>query len=183
MASNDKMPEDHFREAYGLIKTFYGKKTAERSGVPLINHIDEGLIILDAINADIESKAAFCLHPLVQRDEDLKNNYSTLSGMSPNIVLFALEYRNIANAFLSNRIIEAGSDKTPVALGLPALSPLEQVNDMLIADKVQNYKDFLKYHVETHERAESLVLYFKLWLATLDVGNGSKLAALLDKIM
>jgi len=44
-----------------------------------------------------------------------------------------MEYRSVANDYLSTRII---SDVQEIRL-----SPLPDVQDMLIADKVQNYKD------------------------------------------
>lgn len=48
---------------------------------------------------------------------------------------------------------------------------------MLIADKVQNYKDFRKHHLDTHARADELDFYFKTWLKELDV-DGHGLASL-----
>ena len=61
-----------------LIKNFYGDKTAKRSGVPLINHINEGLIVLDFIKASDIAKKAYCLHPLVQSDKNLILNADSL---------------------------------------------------------------------------------------------------------
>lgn len=55
---------------YGLVADWYGESTAKRSGVPLINHIHEGLTILDTIGADVVTQSAFCLHPLLQHDGD-----------------------------------------------------------------------------------------------------------------
>ena len=40
---------------------------------------------------------------------------------------------------------------------------------MLIADKVQNRKDFLKYHYGTHKKSVELDIYFKNWLRALNV--------------
>jgi len=55
-------------ESYELISVLYEGKFAERSQVPYINHIDEGLVILNAINASDYAKAAYCLHPVVQSE-------------------------------------------------------------------------------------------------------------------
>ena len=55
---------------YLAICEFYGERRAKRSGVPYINHIDEGLIVLDAINASVHAKRAYCLHPIFQSDAD-----------------------------------------------------------------------------------------------------------------
>ena len=65
----------HFdSEEYALIEAYYGNRTAKRSGVWLMNHIDEGLAVLAKINAPKEAYSAFCLHPLVQNDVDLASN-------------------------------------------------------------------------------------------------------------
>ena len=42
---------------------------------------------------------------------------------------------------------------------------------MLIADKVQNYKDFLLYHYGIHERSNQLNQYFINWLSYLGIDN------------
>jgi len=42
---------------------------------------------------------------------------------------------------------------------------------MLVADKVQNRKDFLAYHKGTHARSDELDYYFKLWLRRLDISE------------
>lgn len=47
-------------QEYTIIKNYYGDKTANRSKVPLINHINEGIIILDNIAASDFAKKAYC---------------------------------------------------------------------------------------------------------------------------
>ena len=42
---------------------------------------------------------------------------------------------------------------------------------MLIADKIQNRKDFQLYHLGTHTRSEQLDQYFKNWLEKLEVSE------------
>lgn len=143
---------------YNLIKQHYEARRAKRSGVPLINHINEGLIILDKLGATQHSKAAFCLHPLVQADNDLIC-FKDYHLVDPYALLLAMEYRNVANAYLSYHTTA------------PRLSPLKEVNDMLIADKVQNKKDFMLYHYGTHPRSERLLEYFDEWLYTLNVSD------------
>lgn len=51
------------------------------------------------------------------------------------------------------------------------LSPLREVNDMLIADKVQNRKDFELFHSSTHDKRDRLAAYFAEWLAALEVSE------------
>ncbi|PZR03178.1 MAG: hypothetical protein DI536_36270 [Archangium gephyra] len=119
---------------------------------------------------------------MVQDDVDLRANYHHLIGgtggeklylpITANVIGLALEYRNIANNFLSDQI-ETGPNawgreetysKKPMRL-----SPLPAVNLMLVADKVQNRKDFKRYHEGTHGRSRELAYYFDLWLTVLNI--------------
>lgn len=155
----------HWRE-YQVIAEFYGARKAKRSDVPLMQHIDEGLTILDALGASERAKRAYCLHPLLQADEDLLQTWdrgvATLTD-DLAVLALALEYRHIANATLSPRLI-ASADEIP-------LSPLDEVNDMLRADKVQNWKDFVRQHRGKHPRSAELERYFKLWHSRLSLSQ------------
>lgn len=156
---------------YDLIVAHYGDRRAERSQVLLINHIDEGLIILDRIGASTLAKRAFCLHPLLQSDADLAANleYVVSAVMmdwgGPAVIALAIEYRSVANEYLAHCVVRAGGIR---------LSPLEDVNDMLIADKVQNRKDFERYHATTHKNRLRLEEYFNQWCKVLGVDDQYK---------
>lgn len=145
-----------------LISEFYNVRTAERSGCLLLNHVVEGLFILRQIGATIEAQKAFLLHPMLQSDKYFAENFERLSSSFCNrtALMLAVEYRSVANEYLSTRTI-ASVDEI-------RLSPIKCVNDMLIADKIQNYKDFLKFHSKTHERRVELDGYFQNWLRKLD---------------
>jgi hypothetical protein len=52
------------------------------------------------------------------------------------------------------------------------LSPLDEVNARLVADKVQNRKDFLLYHRATQPRRAELEHDFELWPERLGVRPG-----------
>lgn len=176
-------PSYWFKELpeYRVIHAFYRGRSAKRSGVPYLNHITEGLKVLEWIGASQEAERAYCLHPLVQKDEDLKDRTPRFGSPYPfknltrsvQVMALAMEYRSVANDFLSpdiDTLMSAGlTDLRLVAESAIRLSPLQDVNDMLIADKVQNYKDFLIYHADTHPRADALHLYFKAWLIRLGV--------------
>jgi len=150
------------RPAYRWISSFYEGKVAERSGVPYINHIDEGLGILNEIGATQNAMDAYCLHPLFQMNPDLLENHDRFpEGIDNETVVAAMEYRHIANSYLSDLPISSVADIF--------LSPLQDVNDMLIADKVQNYKDFLLYHDGDHPRSDLLNEYFNNWFERLGV--------------
>ena len=151
---------------YELINRFYGDRVARRSQVPLINHINEGLVVLSVIGATDAVKRAFCIHPLLQADEDLQENYYIASLIDPHLLMLAMEYRSVANEYLSDKVNTEQKIR---------LSPLKEVNQMLIADKVQNYKDFLTYHYDTHELSAELLVYFARWFKKLDIDDATYL--------
>jgi hypothetical protein len=153
--------------AYELIRGFYGERRARRSGVLLLQHIDEGLTILDAIGASSDAKDAYCLHPILQSDADLTAAFAPggaldrVSDLSPRVLVLAMEYRSVANAYLSTRCVTSPDEIR--------LSPLAEVQQMLVADKIQNRKDFERHHKGIHPRSEILDDYFRRWLARLEI--------------
>lgn len=173
---------------YNAILDFYGERRAERSKVLLMDHIHQGIEILRRIGASELTMEAYAVHPLFQADIDLAENYPKAAFLKPEVVILAIEYRNVANRFLADKIVREEAParvwddvlKTYVhptvnytirPLHDIILSPIESVNHMLIADKVQNRKDFLAYHFGTHARSDELDLYFKLWLECLGVSE------------
>lgn len=161
---------------YQTILTYYGERRTTRSGVRLMNHIDEGLVVLDEIQASELAKRAYCLHPLVQEDAALVSNMHLLHSTTPEAVALAMEYRWVANNYLSFHNSRAAQEIE--------LSPLADVNDMLRADKVQNYKDFLIYHLASHPQAARLDQYFRQWLERLRISKEQfqELGSLLKEI-
>lgn len=156
-----------------MIEEFYGDRVAKRSGVPLLNHIYEGVTILNYLGASENTIEAFRLHPMFQTDKDLADNHPKMLSMRRPVVIFLMEYRNIANASLSDIVFRDYSrDWCPLTLRRAIkISPLEEVNQMLIADKIQNYKDFRKYHHGTHPRSDELEFYFRHWHKALDLSS------------
>lgn len=163
---------------YRDIVRYYGTRKAERSGVDYMNHIDEGLAVLKWIGLDEERDndvfAAYALHPVFQADEDLKrnvsdmcfnnaNSISIIGRQSKETILYAMEYRSVANEYLSKRDVENIEEIR--------LSPLKAVNDMLIADKIQNFKDFQIYHKGKHNNSARLDGYFRMWLKRLGISQ------------
>jgi hypothetical protein len=149
---------------YRAIAQHYGTRTAKRSGVLLIRHIDDGLVILGRLGASDAASRAFCIHPIVQDGGEPPTDDSHVAALS-------IEYRDVANAALSSRELRTASEI--------ALSPLVEVNQMWIADKVQNRFDFQRHHLTTHPRAAALDRYFALWLERLEVDD-ARYAALID---
>jgi hypothetical protein len=146
-------------KAYKIIQKYYKDQRTKRSKVPLIYHIDEGGAILEKIGSSNITKDAYYLHPLLQSDEDFnKNKTLDFIGVNYESVILAMEYRRVANSYLSTMDISN-------FVGFPC----EEIKQMLIADKIQNYKDFMKYHYNEHERSKDLYKYFHNWFELLEV--------------
>ena len=155
-----------FKErAYEIIEAEYKDKKAERTEVPYINHIKEGKIILEEIEATDEAHAAYYLHPLFQGAKELQKTYQQpwIEEVSPQVLLLAMEYRNKANRYLCAPNYDNLNCPSKIAF------PLPEVKKMLIADKIQNRKDFHLYHQSTHNHSEALNQYFENWLKLLEV--------------
>lgn len=155
--------------AYELISDHYGDKCAKRSKVRLMNHIDEGIAILQKLGADESTIDAYTVHPLFQDDSALESNEKSMSLLSGDVMGLVMEYRRVANDFLPSKISKYNDDEIIPDHSI-SLSPLTRVNTMLIADKVQNRKDFLLYNYN-HERSDELDYYFKYWLSSLGVSE------------
>lgn len=149
---------------YNLIESFYGDKITKRSKQFLMNHIDEGLAILNMFIVSETAKKAYMLHPIIQSDGDLCNYRHLLKDINYEIIILAMEYRNVANDYLSYRKIN--DPLTDVKLSM-----LCEVNDMLVADKIQNYKDFCLYHNGIHQRSTELNEYFFNWFKRLNLST------------
>lgn len=166
---------------YAAISRHYAKNVAMRSKVPLINHIDEGVCIIENLGGVLPdgrafdqkyAAKAFCIHPLFQDDKALLDVGMTYAHVAPSAVpvVLAMEYRVHANSWLSDKVWVDAFLETKQTRG-PSAGDIPEVWAMLIADKVQNYKDFLAYHNGSHPRTVELNYYFKAWLKYLKVDN------------
>lgn len=167
---------------YAAIEGHYGIRRAERSKVLLINHIEEGIVIIGALDGKLPDGCSFqetpacagyCLHPLFQNDQDLhtvgQRYADSVHRPLAGPVMLTMEYRWRANAWLSDKV-EKGAVSLQL-VGGPDAGGLPEVRAMLIADKVQNYKDFLAHHWRKHARSDELDLYFRTWLEHLGIGE------------
>ena len=143
---------------YWKISQFYGFRRARRSGVLYMDHIHEAVRILQHLEVSPHAINAFYLHPLFQNDTELL--YFDPSGHDPEVIMRAMEYRHIANAYLPHDVQR-----------VPKLSIFEEVNQMLIADKVHNRWQFEKHLRDKIENSRRLDTYFKDWLFALGVGE------------
>jgi len=152
-------------DGYRAIFDYYGDRIAQRSQIPLINHIHEGLEILDSIGASDAAKEAYALHPIFQSAKDFAQNAKLASNFDSYVMLLTIEYRHCANAYLCHPGTD-GLSLCQIKKRIGNLIP--EVRDMLIADKRQNYKDFMLYHYGTHNRSNELYEYFNNWLKILN---------------
>lgn len=158
-------------DEYSEVSKFYGDRRASRSGLPYMRHIDEGLYILSKLGGTPAALRAFCLHPLIQGREDFQDsvNKGVLERAfklgrkeTAEAVALAIEYRYIANAYTSRM---PPSDQYKITR-----SPLEQVNLMLKADKIQNYKDALLSVIPKYpEEATRLITYFEHYMEYFEI--------------
>lgn len=147
---------------YQAVRAFYGDRRAKRTGLPYINHINEALLILEWRNAPEVARRAYCLHPLFQGDDALvQTAQSDLAQFDPLALVLAVEYRAIANSHLSR--------DDPAMGARIKLSPLAAVNEMLVADKIQNRKDFELHFQGDAARTAELRAYFSNWLSRLGI--------------
>lgn len=149
---------------YQDIKEFYGERKAQRSQVPLMNHIDEGLTIMEYKGASPLAMRAYCLHPIFQGDQEFFENQSRLKDYDLDVVLLVMEYRRAANAYLCRPHTDRwGIAEVKVQVGLIS----EDLHRMLVADKLQNRKDFEIHHLHSHPRSAELYRYFQMWCLLL----------------
>jgi hypothetical protein len=145
--------------SYKLIQKEYKGKVTKRSQVPLIYHIDEGGGILNKIGATEIVKDAYYLHPLLQSDEMFNiHKGDCFDGINTQSVILSMEYRRVANSYLST-----------MNVGDFVGFSCNEIKQMLIADKIQNFKDFMMYHFGKHDRSSELHEYFNNWFDLLDV--------------
>ena len=161
---------------YSVIDNFY-KGMSTSKGVPYINHINEGINHLENMKVDDDVINAFILHPFVQC-VNLKGTYKdclltekelekhiNIFEIEPEIAFELLLYRKYANSYLCRETTDNFSIHDAYRY-LNNLINYQTTVKMLIADKLQNFKDFLLYR-QDHPRKEFLNQYFTIWLNIL----------------
>lgn len=139
----------HMSEAYKIIQEYYKGKFAKRTGLSYMNHIHEGIMILE----DIDEQEAFMLHPIFQ--DGAEKNFD-LKNIKKNVITLAKRYAKTANSYLP-KDYEKDPPKIP-----------SNIYRLLSIDKVQNYKDFiLNKHVFSEEKVEQMKIYFSKWFEAL----------------
>lgn len=152
------------KQMWDMIEGFYGDKVAKRSLVPLINHIIEGVMVLECLGATSNAIDAFIIHPLFQSDQEFFANQLQLRELPFEVMVNVMEYRRAANTFLCRPHTDVWEfDDVVEQVGQMS----QDVRHMLIADKWQNQKDFRIHHLGTHDRSDQLERYFNMWLYLL----------------
>lgn len=161
---------------YKVIEEFYKDKTTSK-GIPYINHIDEGVGHLENLHVSDVVINAFILHPFVQcvnlqgtykdcllTEKELEKHINIFE-IKPEIAYELLLYRKFANSYLCRPDTDGYSFEEAYS-NVEQLINYQSTIRMLIADKLQNFKDFLLYR-QDHPRAKQLTIYFTYWLKIL----------------
>jgi len=160
---------------YQMVKHFYADQTAKRSKIPLINHIDEGMKLLEYFNADDYTIAAYAVHPLVQDNEIRQKQIDNgiVATIDPTVLKLAYDYSTIANDYLCRNNTDNYDYRTimNIIAGHINHGCDSRALIMLKADKAQNRKDFEIAHLGTHPRSDQLHEYFKKWLNVLGISE------------
>lgn len=147
-----------FKE-YGIISMAYRDKAAKRTKLPYMNHIKEGLVILNYLEVNPVAMRAYCLHPIFQEDALFhRHGQEAIASCDTDAVLLAMDYRTIANSYLSKH----DNRQPPKYMDY-------YVKMMLWADKIQNRKDFLKHLKGKIHNSDRLDKYFKEWMEALGI--------------
>lgn len=161
------------------IRAAYRGKFALRSSLPYMRHIEQGDALLQflmrgglskrfsrSIFAEKTILSAWYVHPLFQMDQYLTSG-DPLPTKNPEIVLLGMEYRHTANAFLTKDVLKNE---------MPKKSWNDDVNLMLVVDKVQNWRDARIHLSHRLDKAHSQQLeeYFSRWRQVLGIDEGAR---------
>lgn len=134
-----------------VVEFYQGGNEFTSTGVPKINHIDEGLAILEYLETETHTQEAWCLHPLLQGDKELLDyGWHSTRGVTGYAIVLAMEYRATANAFLCTPETDRYTQEDMPKIVLPEVKP------MLIADKISNMRNLVKYNRGTSVTGNSL---------------------------
>lgn len=147
---------------YQSIAAQYDDTAVSRPGGSYMDHLDREIAILLAIGAQGDAIRAHCLRPLVMSDEDLATFDPTLAS-NPTVLMYVMEYRNVANRYQSHHFQQETRDATP--------SPLMPVNQMLLAHLVTARTDFDE--AESTRQDRRLFGYLTRWLSVLGVDEAT----------
>ncbi len=100
--------------------------------------------------------------PLLWSDKDFVNNWKTIT-ISSNLAFFISEYKNVSKNYNLDRKIQSTSDIV--------ISPITDVNNLLLSTAIVNYNNYENHYKLTHPRASLFGEYYKNWLVRLSGMN------------
>jgi len=139
---------------YTYINDLLGNSINKQTHDLRINQIEEGLAILNILNAPNLVRKAYCLHMLFESDEALSKSMelNRMPHTDPKSVLLAMEFRNIIKTRINGKI---------------KLSPLSEVNQMILAAKIQRYKTFEILYKGEKPHSDEIERDYQLWIKRL----------------
>ena len=159
----------HQTAEYKMVAAYYGNRVAKRSSCRLMEHIDEGLMLLENWGVGIPLLRAWCLHPLMQDDRLYLEYIQYGSTMNEQATRIAVEYRAIANAYLPKHQSR-----------LPDISAMDEVNTLLLVDKLHNrwqFENTCMRRPGIYPNEQRLRQYFHEWLEALSLNQSVAIAA------
>lgn len=153
--------QKRYEPEWSFVRDLFTINDAHTSkGVPYFEHIQEGVEILEGENADIDIIKAFILHPLFQDNKRWPDLLDIVHVFTPKVLVYVMEYRLVAGNHIRKKLKNRNWQIE--------LSPIDGVNLMLKADKIQNYLAFRKNN-QDHPEKEELEIYFQKWFEALGI--------------
>lgn len=141
---------------YNYMKDLFSTSVSKRTKDLSTNPMEEGLAILNILESNHITKKAYCIHQLFHNDESLERSWD--GNRFPNCdiksMLLAMEFRTLYKS-------------KPNRNGIIKLSPIKEVNEMMLAYKMQQYKNFEINGRGQTDNDELVESSFKNWIKQL----------------
>lgn len=144
---------------WDITRNLLSGQKSRRTNVSYFDHVEEGVKILQELNVPLVIQQAFVIHPLLQGDDALAENLPHVVYFDPLALVLCMEYRRVANLGTRKNLRDNGWNIT--------LSPMAEVNLMLVADKIQNRKLYETKFPKTDPEYEEIGHYFRVWMDAL----------------
>lgn len=147
-------------DAHAIAEEFLKDKISPRTKQPFMDHINEGLLILRKIGVPQFVEAAWCIHPLLQKDEWIRSGCFLVKDLPPDVICLTMEFRMVAN--------QIRPDDCRASRALPFGAWPKAIKMMLIADKIQEWHSYTVYKRHfTEAEINDVTLYFDEWLSKI----------------
>ena len=156
---DDHRPIESTKE-WEITHNILSVRRSRRTDVPYFDHVAEGVKILAMYSAPLIVQQAFVIHPLLQHDDALIENLPHVKYFDPLALVLCMEYRRVANLGTRKNIRDTWEI---------TLSPIAEVNLMLVADKIQNRKLYETKLPKDDPDYEEIGRYFLEWMKALGI--------------